>query len=693
MSAQTRDVTVQVQALDGTWETLGADRARGVWPENVLPAADRWGPSSLSFDLRRDPGVQWPDVSAFTPIEVEIAGALRWSGRVKETPTRDGDDMVMGVQAEGWQFHLDDDVYQRMYLATRLADFVDTRSRSTADLNIYRSNGTVSDSGGVMMGWPQGSNVQNLTRVGVTFDAGPGQTVSQVIYEVTYRNSHSATMDFCISGSNGESPSSGEEVIVATNVAAASGETTAAITGATFSTPRRYVHAYIKMTGGDTTATAGEMTAKLRSILLSADSTFTAANASVMKADQVVVDAIARGTTLLSSDLSQVVGQTFSIPQLNPGEPRTPREYWDGVDAYHDNLSQIDVWRRPVFKAQPTVAIYEVGEWSAMEFEDASANSGQEIYNRALVTAQTPTGEQLTVARYAAATAPATQTVAVASPSLANPSFDTNTTGWTHSGSGSFTRQTGSFDSSPASGLLSISGMVTGTVSSTFTGTFLQGVPYTLKFAASVGLISFGVVEFGKLTTSDKVNLTIGAKTAWTTFYLTWIPTVDQTSVDVRVTVTGSAPTAIGMAIDSFQLLRSYSTLVDRRGFQRTKILQVPSTLASDGVAAAQIGDTWLAAHRTTPFRGTLKITGPDSIRDIRTGKPVPPDQMLTSTGQMLRFSDRVDPDTGAFGRDGRIAAASYDPSTDTATVTIDSSRAAFDALLARLAVVTGAGR
>ena len=56
-------------------------------------------------------------------------------------------------------------------------------------------------------------------------------------------------------------------------------------------------------------------------------------------------------------------------------------------------------------------------------------------------------------------------------------------------------------------------------------------------------------------------------------------------------------------------------------------------------------------------------------------------------TGELIHFSDRVDPDSGAIGRNGRIASVTYNPATDVATVALDNSRADFDALMARLAI------
>ena len=129
-------------------------------------------------------------------------------------------------------------------------------------------------------------------------------------------------------------------------------------------------------------------------------------------------------------------------------------------------------------------------------------------------------------------------------------------------------------------------------------------------------------------------------------------------------------------------------TLVDRRGFRRTHVLPVKSSLTEP--LGQQIGDIWLRAHRTTPLKGTVKLSGDGAVRDILTGRDIGPEELLSMTGDLMRLSHRIDPDTGGQGRDGRIAEVRYDPRTDEATVTLDSRRNSVDALLERLAVVVG---
>ena len=89
-------------------------------------------------------------------------------------------------------------------------------------------------------------------------------------------------------------------------------------------------------------------------------------------------------------------------------------------------------------------------------------------------------------------------------------------------------------------------------------------------------------------------------------------------------------------------------------------------------------------------MKGTVKITGDRATRDIQSGASIPPERLLRMTGDLLRLSHRVDPDTGGQGRDGRIAEVTYTPATDTAVVALDNRRTSHEALLERLAVVTG---
>src|SRR3954454_15983480 len=228
-------VAVRVQSLNGTWETLGADRARGVWPESVQPQADEHGATTCSLDLRRDNRYPWPDLSAYTPIEVEIDGVLVWDGRIKETPTRDGTDgSVINVQAEGWQYHLDDDLYRRAYVHNDLSQWVDTRTISAAELTAFTVGAVVTTGGGTaQMGWPQATVLGTNFHTGITLDLGEGNLAETVSYDLDRINGGaSVTLVFRGHSLPSANPPAGqyEDVFVSNMGAMASSGTTTTYT-------------------------------------------------------------------------------------------------------------------------------------------------------------------------------------------------------------------------------------------------------------------------------------------------------------------------------------------------------------------------------------------------------------------------------------------------------------------------------
>ena len=141
--------------------------------------------------------------------------------------------------------------------------------------------------------------------------------------------------------------------------------------------------------------------------------------------------------------------------------------------------------------------------------------------------------------------------------------------------------------------------------------------------------------------------------------------------------------------LDDLVITTAKPTLVDRRGFRRTKVIQMSSAItATEG---NQLADIFLQAHMTTPFKGAV-TAHPAAVRRVLGGQPVHPSQLLLHTQELLRLSHLTDPDTGGVGRDGTIAEVAYTHKDQKAQVTLDDKRGNFDALLARLAVVQSVG-
>lgn len=684
---QPKDVIVRVQALDGTWETCGADRARGVMPENVQLISDQWGSKTASFDLRRDPKAIWPDISAFAPVEVEVGGRLVWSGRVAETPVRDSTDSVISVQCEGWQAHLDDDIYERVYVHTNLGDWSDARGHPEATLTNLVANWQVtSGDGKVSLLCPQGTSPSG--RAAVVLDLGPNSTAKRVVvdWSITARQAASGNRTFYFGSSTTSGDAGGSPTLstIHSSSAAGSGTYTKTITDAS-----RYLFLALDANTYGSACTADDGVT-ITSVQVFADTSYESGNASVLKADQVVKDALNKATLLLSSDQSGISAGTFSIPELAPSEPRTPREMWNAVNAFEDYQAEIDVLKRPVFRVKPTTPDVEVGAWSGMEFEDSSANSGDDVYSGVVITGTQADGTPLRLNRSQSQQANVLLET-VDSPAFTNPSFATNTTGWTVAG-GSMTRDTVVYDTSPASGSFDAARQATATT----TGTFFANRTYVFEW-----------LMYSPLPNVDKIEVTVGTATdsesKWVSFdpvaldagfvkfQVSWTPKANATGATLTF---GRVNFVFGVTtiwVDTASIKVAKGTIVERRGFRRSK--QIASNFTLTTGAAQQIADKWLLSHKTSPFKGRAKLTGNQAIREIRTGRNIPAEELLLRTGELIRFGDRVDPDTGAAGRDGRLVEAQYNADNDTVDITIDSSRAGFEALLERLGVVLGQNR
>jgi len=318
-----------------------------------------------------------------------------------------------------------------------------------------------------------------------------------------------------------------------------------------------------------------------------------------------------------------------------------------------------------------------------------SQNELSEIYNRVVVQATSPSGEPLRVVR-TQGEQPGAPLMPIASPAPTNPSFDTDTTGWTLGGDPStFVRTTtaGQFQSAPAAGKWTVPGATVPTLTGTFTGTFQAGVTYALTVWLKSSGGGLNIASYFGVPGDERYQNVIASGAADglvnTVF---WTPSATVTSgVRLRLLVSSSAN---DIFIDTLTLFKAVPTFVDRRGFRRTKRLHVTAALASDGVAAAQIADAYLSTHKLAQFKGDYVITGP--VREILTGRTVPPDELLARTGELMLFHDRIDPDTGATGRVGRIVQVTYDYEQDQATVAIDTTSSNFEALLQRLGAISG---
>ena len=706
---QAANAVIRVSTLNGKWETLGVERHAGIVPENIQLQSNEWGPDTASFSLRRDPSSIWPDLLAFTPVEIEIGGKLVWDGFIVQTPTSESDGGTINVQAKGWQYHLDDDSIEKFWVHSKLSDWKDVRSFPAANLNYFRSGTNASAGDGVItLGWPDNSYIQASTIAGVVLDLGETNSATSisVTWEVpngSTRISSSASMKVVARTANSIGDiRNGADAFTPTAMGALGTTTT---TGGTWSSPKRYVLLGLEFSGVSQSA-ANEYAVKIKNVSLSAKTSYYSSASKVVTGvppSDIVKDVLPLAP-LLDQSTAAITDSSYKLPHVSAIDGgKTAREYISLANSYDDNSAKVVPGRQLVYGPKPVIPSTVIGVWPGSKFSDASANSGDDIYNRVVVEGTGPDDQPLRVTR--SATASATEKIDLTS-LLVNPTFEATSpavsANWTATSS-TFARSTTSPITGTASAQWSSITEASSVVGTIFSGCplFVAGRAYTLTMKLNSDqpyYLYVPQIKFG-----DNSSASNFATSGWTADYasngtktlsLTWTPTanVAASSVTVQINADGAGPFLDGsgyvLRFDDINLSYAANTMIDRRGFIRKKRLQVSAPLTE--TTAAILGDAFLSTHSTTPLKGDVEISF-GGAREYSEGTPLHPAELLLRTGEVLHLSHRVDPDTGANGRDGRIASVSYDHSTQKSKVALDSQRNRFDAFLERLSVVTGA--
>lgn len=130
------------------------------------------------------------------------------------------------------------------------------------------------------------------------------------------------------------------------------------------------------------------------------------------------------------------------------------------------------------------------------------------------------------------------------------------------------------------------------------------------------------------------------------------------------------------------------ATLPARQGYNKRNSMPIESALTT--ALATQLLTVYLANHQTAPFKGEQVVQGWGDLRGVSDGLPRHAFGMLRMTEELMRFSDRTDPDTGALGRDGRIKTVTYTADDERASIGIDNDSRKFEAIAARVAALNG---
>jgi hypothetical protein len=394
------DLTLRVQSQDQGWQVLGVDRYRGVTPEGVKASANGWGSDLLNCALKRRPGAIFPDLATWTPCEMDVGGVTVWDGRIKEAVEQDGDSFQIGVVGAGWQYHLDDDTKDKVWVHSRLPDWTDVRANLTADLSAGGFTAAFQvavGKGAVLISLPQGATSNaNSARGGAQLDLGAGNTAVRFVMQ--FRGGGGAATRLQVQAS--DSPI-GQGGTTETYAFGSPPVPTALTTWAlTLTTPRRYLSIQFLNTGVAGTAGADNQWVRAESMIVFASTAYESGNASVLTTDTLVKDALT-WAPLLSQDTSLIAAPVsgFHWPDAAPFDEKSAREIIEAFNVAEQMQPRVRIGKQLEYRAFPTAPLFEIGEWPGSEFNDQSSQSGQDVYNKVKVKGTGPDGSKLTVTR------------------------------------------------------------------------------------------------------------------------------------------------------------------------------------------------------------------------------------------------------------------------------------------------------
>jgi hypothetical protein len=270
-----------------------------------------------------------------------------------------------------------------------------------------------------------------------------------------------------------------------------------------------------------------------------------------------------------------------------------------------------------------------------------------------------------------------------------NPSFATDTSNWTVN-VGSLTRDTGVFNSSPASGRLNgaFVGFYQGSISTQVTG-LRPGRRYRLRFGWRREKTLLSGTQGALVTNSGG---TVIASIGWAAMNATTLSTFENVSVSFIAPADGIASLGINVIsagsgvlgyIDDLEILDGSGNVPERRGFVRTFLrpMSQRSTLAT----AEAIADLELDAAQYPPFKGTIGITGRIPLKG---GGSMDVSHLPACVGDNLLIANLHNPNTQGLGRIGNIQSCVYDHDKRQAILGIDRDLSFINELNSRLSLL-----
>ena len=655
--------TIRIQPLDGAWKTLGSDTAqRGMIAESIEAKADHWGPSALTFSVKALPQGERLDLVPRTPVEYEEHGTVVWTGYIWERPSSDNE---YQVSCRGWQFHLDDDMFNRVYVHARMADWRDIRGHPGASLgsgDVAASPDVGSDQSGITLMYPKDIPLETSRRCGVFLDLGLGNYAKRVVVGWSASNNDSNAVLFArglsapLFGLSDGASIVGDYFQIPNNSGTAGGNAGTVAAGA------RWLSLFMYYGGGVNTPGA-DIWFKLTTIRVFRETAYESGFVSALKSDDVAWDAIQQ-CPQLTKDASKIADGSFFIPDYLTGGYKTPRQVIEESNVYENYRTRIggaDL-KTVIIDPKPSAPLFEIGEWSGAKFTDASV-SGEEIYSKGIVEASSDDSNQVVAIR-----------------------------GHGHTSVRKIIRASSAGNIGPGGGVITSFG----SVPSSAGGFMFKGIPYAVRWRivrTSGDLAGTGAtVRLGYFSGSTPIDTILaGVNVSWPTGgdpwspWLTWVPDANRNAIGGQFDAPNAATTGTARLEMEFAW---GATPLERRGLPRAQTIEVRTAVTQ--LVGERFAELWLEEHRVSPFSASVDLNGDRAVRRVIGGANIPAHSMLLAAGEKLRVSNRLDPDTGHWGRDGRIAGVTYRPRDKSLRIDLDDRRQDFQRLLERYGALVG---
>lgn len=689
------DPVVELELIEGRPTVLGRDVYPGFMPSDVDTVSDAWGFATCSFAIRRPESAftaAQADLAAWTPCKITEANKTLFEGRIQAAPVQPDENLIQ-VEGRGWQYVLDDDYLERMWVHARLSEFGDTRGGLTVDLAKWKTSGSVEVSDNVIViGWAKGDQADANQHVGVTLDLGedPNQRVARIVLQ-TQVVGPSAAFTFVVRGHDVEDPNYAgfEDVVTTVHNVLGTGP------AATFATFRRFVTIFMYRSDGASGVTTGDNLVRITAARLFAATAYESGGLSTLKGSTVIGHVFDHAGDL-STDRSRIATSLLNLPHFATSDPRTRREVAEAINGLHGYRLKLTDGRLPIFEPFPTVPKWQVTPEAARRLSVSSEISGDPMFNVCLVDGNDEYGRPFRLRRYSAQLPEADiqPSTEITHP---NPGFEVNVTGW-DAIDGPFTRVTANQRSGSGAGRMeSDSNNVAQVHTNDFAGTFRKGRSYRIRIWLRASTLDLtGAVDYpflGTILTADEAFTVAPFRTYFVigTYVAVdiWMkPVHDVTGIRYYLRCITSSPNTQAALIDDLEIHEAFFGLLDRRGQVRTHRQSIGFPVTRE--LGASIGDSFLRLHARAPFKAELPIQ-PGDLLTYPGGLVAHPRELQGEEGELIHFPGLLDPDTGRRGRDGILAQVGY--RTEVARTSIDNERDNFEKLLERYALITGQQR